>query len=1850
MTSIYSYLKSLLVCGLLFISGWMYSQSVNWSDTFPETVVFKLTNQEALRLCKGEFKQKDWDKVQQTPFTRFANTWDEQPAAGHFLLATVEGNEVHSKYTSVIPFQVFIFKEYGKLSLQVIDSIGEVRRDAKVCVNGRRINYEKETQTYTTSNHSRKEDHILTVELDKFRAVFDLTKNLVEPWKGRHSYGNKPDFYSYLITDKNQYKPGETVRFKSYALSRHKKALTEELFLWMREHKGISMRKILSVTPYHPGGYTGEFQLMDSLELELNRSCHFMLIDAKGRIVASTGFYYEDYELGTDKLEVTLDSNKQYFPAGNRLNIHATDVNGLPSRGTNVEVVISCKQVMKSYAELLMLPDTLMVTHVGLDASGKASVNIPSNLFGASDCIYNVKVVLLTADNQRLEQQCEATYYHSCYEVRASTQVDTLCLSLFDLGVESSAEATLHYGDKNMKKVHIPYKEPFKQSIVGYWVDVPEIGYKAYIASSELDPKLELIGGIENDSLCISLSNPLQLEFSWYVHQGKKLLEKGSGTRMEYRNGNLDPSAVYYVEIFYILGNKEFELKRTYTVPSKHLSIESNLPERVYPGQKVAATLNVTNAQGQPVPDVDLTAFSFNNQLNYDVPDLKSFDKAPRTREQRATFSMDNLGYSHSSVLNYQHWNSLLHLDQMLYYQFAYPGGKMFLHTEETPDGTTQFAPYVMMEGSAVNIYVIEQNDIPCYFSWTEQVKGYSFLARCQKGKQKITLRMADRAFVIDSIAFEPGKKTILSFDMKQVPEGVKVIWLNKKNKQKQYEFTDVEKKRYEQFICRLPVQKDSDYTCLRQDGNLIPVSLKGLTSAYMKEILAGPVEPGIWQNMEGISYKHEGGFSYKFEGNVVYKNKDDNLCPKALFFSSLPKVTTLTNFNLTPATFNDLLANSREQNAWYPSQIYFSLADKKLNFRLPEEKDSTGVASLLFRDCRTGKLVLPDASIPKHKTYSHLPEGLYDVILLYNNGKYLQRDCLAIKNYTYLDVSMEHLSLHDSDSLSIQWLRQDQYVNVEGSKLRNINNVKFKKSVIKKYGNIVCGYVTDLSGEPMIGANVEVLGKQKGTITNIDGYFELDCEAREMLRFTYIGYEPEMVQATLGMDIFVALKEMEDSVLDEVVVTGYGTVTGVLAGAVPGVIAKQHLPSKAYTPLEEIEKEDREETGVDTELLYNELMQLNGLRRNFSDVAFWQPRLYTDSIGQAQFEVTFPDNVTKWEAIVYGMNRKLQTGTFRRSIRSYKSLMAELKTPRFLVEGDESGLIGTIRNYMEGQQIKGQAIFSVGKDTLRHREVNLDEGFHEALPIQAANTDSMTMSYLFVRDDGYRDGEEHTIPVLPQGTELLQGTLGILSNEEPICVQAGENEELSVSITNSPLDMYKESVSYLTGYKYMCNEQLASKLIGLLASKLYMNYEGKLLKVDKEIRSIVRRLLDNRNNQKLWSWWGKSESTSYWMSAHVLQALKMAEENGFSFYIDFRGLYENYDREYPYRGMKFEDLEVLHALSDWKVPMNYSSVVNLFMPLVRKLEQKEDSLARKDEKYRPVSFLKEKLLLWEMKQRADSVSMADSLRFYLNEDMLGGIYCSDGRRTKYWEGDNLVNTLIAYRMVKNDSTLSDLKEKMQLYILRTRKHGWNTYQASSAVVTVLTDLLADSKKGTKTTLSVHGKENKQISEFPYQIRLEAGDSLTIAKIGSEPLLYSTYSVQQVIKARETDAFKIESSLENDTLAAGIPATLTVILQVKQEGARYVMLDIPIPAGCSYTSKLVSGSALEVHREYFKERTVIFSEYLPIGTHKFNIPLLPRYSGKYTLNPAKAELMYFPVVNANNDGKKVYVIEKNVEK
>jgi TonB-linked SusC/RagA family outer membrane protein len=85
-------------------------------------------------------------------------------------------------------------------------------------------------------------------------------------------------------------------------------------------------------------------------------------------------------------------------------------------------------------------------------------------------------------------------------------------------------------------------------------------------------------------------------------------------------------------------------------------------------------------------------------------------------------------------------------------------------------------------------------------------------------------------------------------------------------------------------------------------------------------------------------------------------------------------------------------------------------------------------------------------------------------------------------------------------------------------------------------------GTVTDVTGEPVVGANVVEKGTTNGIVTDADGNFSLNVSSGATLVISYIGYNTQETSVLSG-DKHLIIRLLEDAqALDEVVVVGYGT------------------------------------------------------------------------------------------------------------------------------------------------------------------------------------------------------------------------------------------------------------------------------------------------------------------------------------------------------------------------------------------------------------------------------------------------------------------------------------------------------------------------------------------------------------------------------------------------------------------------------------------------------------------------------------------------------------------------------------
>ncbi|HPC26644.1 MAG TPA: SusC/RagA family TonB-linked outer membrane protein, partial [Paludibacteraceae bacterium] len=100
-------------------------------------------------------------------------------------------------------------------------------------------------------------------------------------------------------------------------------------------------------------------------------------------------------------------------------------------------------------------------------------------------------------------------------------------------------------------------------------------------------------------------------------------------------------------------------------------------------------------------------------------------------------------------------------------------------------------------------------------------------------------------------------------------------------------------------------------------------------------------------------------------------------------------------------------------------------------------------------------------------------------------------------------------------------------------------------------------GVVTSTDGETLIGVNVIKSGTTIGTITDVDGKFEIQVKAGDKLKFSYVGYKAqEIIVKPNQQYINIQLAPDQFTNLDEIVVIGYGkakklTMTGAVS-AIP--------------------------------------------------------------------------------------------------------------------------------------------------------------------------------------------------------------------------------------------------------------------------------------------------------------------------------------------------------------------------------------------------------------------------------------------------------------------------------------------------------------------------------------------------------------------------------------------------------------------------------------------------------------------------------------------------------------------------
>lgn len=1666
-------------------------------------------------------------------------------------------------------------------------------------------------------------------------------------------------YYGYLATNQPTYKPGDTVKVKAYILDYKHRPIKEKLKLELSNDNTIKLN--LPLEPFSPGAYSTEFVLHDSLNLQLDRDYTLTLQNKHHYQTVSNRFHYEDYELKAITFAANADANEQLQGTPFYITVSGKDGNGLNVLDGKAELSIKPKRIKSSDLDYVYLPNELFHQKIDLDPTAPTRILVPDSIFQQSNLTYEATVVCSNSNNETRTFHFLVDYFAHKTEIKSSFSGDSIVFKALKLGHSTPMEVKMQIkAEKTVRfagNVQLPYSIPLNVYDTKYCFTKGEEQWTVNARDNE--PLVRLHTERTRDSIFIRCDNPQKLKLIYFLYRKNKEIQRGAGDSLQIK-AKATTLGKYQIAVKYIWAGKEQSLDETLEFRDKRLEVKIEQPSLVLPGQTKTVKIEVKDAFGKPAKGIDLTAFATSAKFDRsNTPAIYDYSKWYPSRTWLNKFkikSPENLYQQHQLLKEIQS-QLFPKLDTIEYYKLLFPKNG-FYQTDVDGQDQTQFAPFLLKKGIFQAITAIYVDDQPVYINGTSTAQPYSF--RILPGKHKIKIIGLDHQVLIDSLECKEDRKTIVGISLDQT-------------KNKRYQLIKLKKDQIEREISYLKqfvasISYPTEEGMLKQKDRVFDRERYSYAFTTASQSFFGPVFRDSIQyvfasDKQSVSCLFKPKYQYTFQRNLVDRESLDS--------------KKIENSIKTAFIRSSIFDNSLE--AWQMEREWeFRKKNVFPHLSAPQERE-------------TGNCIL-DINIPREETKLLacilLPfESSLPLRILSPNstslsnlkaGSYLVMYVLEGNHYTFsrpFDVFADGLNyLNYSKRTGADTLFREK-VNKLINKYTKLNDEQYKAiQQLKDYSEAqdqtflshnkgtnalgpkawISGQVVDENDDPLPGVTIQAKNGN-GTITDLDGQFEILTSIGETLSVGSVGYQTQFLTVDVKSEYKICLYESVNK-LEKVVVIGFGTAKKTFF---PNKLFRINRDSKkteevfGVVPQEKytapvIVNAGMSETNIleigsgmwpmnnpsistktkgqafDSNFL-TEALNSKSLRSNFRDYAFWQPRLLTDKNGKVSFDVNYPDDITAWNTTVLAMGKGGYGGIASTTTKALKPLAGELALPLFLLQGDSCELVGKALNYMPDTFQISRTYHLNGKQIFK-KDGFLIHSLTDQLPVCAIGLDTISAQYSIRRADGYEDGEKRKIPVFKQGIEEKSGPFIYADQDTVLQLQFDPKAgKVHLHIETELLKVAKEECNSVIEYAYDCNEQMASKLKALLINQRIAKSFGVKFKQAKLIHKYVNKLKASQNQDGGWGWW-PGNSSSAWVSAHVGSALCEAKTE--------------VNVDVCLEKLKLYLLPLVNAslqYDQWAEAARTLKQMNVSIPI-----EAFQNKIKSDKRVRLVDNLHR----IELMQLLGIPCKIDTILKWKKETILGGIYWSDKSVGLF--SNEVEASLSAYRIFSKDSAYHQYLPLIRRYLLSRRNHdAWgNTYNSIRCLDVLVADWFKDHPKDADNKINFKGDLKAEMKGSSIDTVFQAKDGLTITQSGNMPSFISAWQSQWIAKPKAVEKdFKLSSKLiqsgkETKIVQLGGKLVLQINLSIKKD-ADYVMLEVPIPAGCTYADKGQNKGQEEVHREYFKEKCCIFFHRLKAGTRVVEIELTPRYAGKYTLNPAKAELMYFPTFMGRNEIKSI---------
>ncbi|WP_162903349.1 alpha-2-macroglobulin family protein [Taibaiella koreensis] len=1714
-------------------------------------------------------------------------------------------------------------------------------------------------------------------------------------------------FGSYFFFSKPIYRPGDTIRFKAQVLNKRKnKWLDKALWVTLNDENDHSYY-LGKVKPAAPGeGYSFQFVIQDSMNIRLDRDHKIELKNKDSATIAWGRFAYEEYELKRCAFKAELmEEGKQVRGKPFRLKLTAKDANELPVPDAQAELFLIAERVTGIEQDTLLLPDTFWHYQTAIE-NGEKIVAIPDSIFPNANISYNLYAVMQNSEHERTVEQhwvnfmdqeinidlLDDSVMFSCPEkspdhkmrVSAFDRSDNLLLDtaiylpcvlpLNPHAYEYSCGETFLETEKEEDGLDLDWYQVADSFLVTLHNPrkLPAI-YHLYEGNKE-------IARGYGQTLSVQLPVKRNIAYKWiisYIWSGR-MLSKSRYIGLASSLVNLEvaqPAVVY--------PGKETEITITAT-DAEH---------------KPAAGMDIlAYAYTRRFDHEDHIREPY---LPYLGPYLKEREPLSRFSLEEVE------NYPRTGGLSFPFWHSRWGLDTGAYYQLLYPApGVIPRFHLPSADSITQVAPFIVQSGKLLPVLYVLIDNIPVYYGFTDDKLPYSFETdtnahqiTVRTSRHLITIpQFRARPFVRNVFSIDVDAKAP-ALTITDYPD---TLTINERSVLSPFVMGYDPRNGYFTNAClsngasHSAIRLTNSYSArtvgplvwkywiFKQAGRFAvnfefePFSLYNFAPGLVKQkelsrVKAIPprINAPVPQLNDEVLTEEQLEKDYRRE--LLRKRRRDPI--KLTGEQSVGKATiTLdldTSFRqplnlilIKPGDFSFIRVYPGETTLMnkLPEGIYELIVVSSHNVYLKSGKllarnNYTNFYRFRRLDTLSGKYTVKMDSLlsdiyeqPEGRIIPGVDEVLNTYIRATYNGPSMQIEGTLIDSLgepvpgasiTVATTAIGTVSDADGhfqlaipeaiknprlvikalgcETKEIAATPQMFAITLEESRSQSIGEVQvYGQKVDKRSYTGAVSIITSTGAYPLsslLNTVNSLSGQAMGigiTYSNTSPQLELKPDEAHAPLIVIDGL---IFSGPLGLIDLSAIASIT-LVKDKATTSLYG------ARAANGVL--QITIRKGATLPEKIRKGLEQPPAAMPETL-----MASGLRHRFRDDAYWYPHLKTDKQGKVSFKVIYPDDITAWKTFVFATDGGRRTGSHTGLVKSYKPLSASLYAPSFLVKGDTAFILGKSVSYLpDTQQITGS--FFLQDQLVGRQPIALNRFHNHIQQVIAPAMDSVRLKYQIARDEGYFDGEQTKLPVIPIGVSIARGRFTALrAGDTTFTIRCQPHDTTYLTANASLLDIVREEIGFIQDYPYLCNEQLASKIIAALQQQHIMEALGqKWAKRDqKKVQDMIALLLQRQNGDKLWGWW-ENGATIQWVSQHVLQALVTAKERGYTLEQD---AIEKWVQPIQYiweRDSTYRDIHSLQLMYQAGLKVNYEKYVSR----IERQKQLQVSL---------------RLELIRLRQQLGLPYAIQPLLASMQSDLLGNIFWQDSSRTVF--GNEVMATTTALKILLSDSTIAIDHNKVIGWLLQQRSaRGWrNTYESAQIIEALAPALNLSDSAALKPRLRFSGNIEEAVTTFPYRKTIYGPAEIVVEKKGRIPAYLSWYCNYWDTSGKNdgkhfvlSTTFRQEAKVVSQ-LSAGVPVTMMVdVTAIK--AADFVQIDIPIPAGCTFEQK--SGYYPgETHREYHKDRVSIFCEIMAKGHHTFTVDLLPKFDGTYTCNPAKAELMYFPVFYGCTPPKKISI-------